>query len=253
MRHAQIICEANHPDRPYYHGTPKPTFAKIILNQGLEPQTVARAMARQNAAPQAGYVYLTPHVEYALNYVMGFFIAPSDKMKMRLSIEDPKLAWVSRENGLYGFMFVIYASTIMDDLQPDEDVVGSLYNAAANHEIHWALDDILPEQVYQNAQADPDGLARFVAYVESVVSPATRAKLDNASNSDSAIGWASKIGKIAVRKMDPAMKAWLLKVGSHAGSASRLMPDECWRFDRRKIGWVEPDGSNFFDLAERLR
>jgi hypothetical protein len=72
-------------------------------------------------------------------------------------------------------------------------------------------------------------------------------------NSDSAIGWASKIGKIAVRKMDPAMKAWLLKVGSHAGSANRLMPDECWRFDRRKIGWVEEDGSNFFELAERIK
>lgn len=255
MRYDEVLSESNHGDWPYYHGTPSAQVARTIMTDGLEPQTVATAIRRKNYTSQAGYVYLSPHVRYALNYAMGFFMEDSDLLKMRIPIEgnEAKLAWMSKEHGLYGFIFVIYASTIMEDLQPDEDVVGSLYNAAVDHEIHWALDGILSEDTYSRAQADPEALARFVAYVESVVSPATRMKLHNVQDSDSAVGWAKKIGKMAVRKMDTTMKAWLLRIGSHAGSATLLLPDECWRFDRRKIGWVESDGSNFFELAERIK
>jgi hypothetical protein len=57
MRYRQIMTEANHGDRPYYHGTPSQRIAEVIMKNGLEPQTVAKAMQRQNAAPQAGYVY----------------------------------------------------------------------------------------------------------------------------------------------------------------------------------------------------
>jgi hypothetical protein len=53
---------------------------------------------------------------------MGFFMAQNDKMKMRIPVEgnEAKLAWVGRDGrGFFGFMFVIHASTIMADLQPD--------------------------------------------------------------------------------------------------------------------------------------
>lgn len=252
MRYQELL-EANHPDIPYYHGTPKEYDAVSIMRTGLRPPEL-KAHSNTNLQPQAGYVYLTPFLRYALNYAMGFHMEEQDRLKLRLPYEgnEKKLQWLTK-NGSYAYMFVVNASTITTDLHPDEDAVGALYDSAISGHIHFFLESFLPEEIFEKAKADPLMLERFVAAVQRIVSPTTLMKLRNAEwASDKKISWTSKIGKIAVRKLDPAMKSWLIQIGCHAGHYGPLKPDECWRFERVKLGWLEPDASNFFDLSTRI-
>jgi hypothetical protein len=249
MRYHEIIDEAGHPDTPYYHGTAS------IMQNGLHPPDFAATGRAQetNLRPQAGYVYLTPHLRYAFNYAMGFHMEERDRAKLRIPYDgnERRFDWVIKR-GRFAYLFVVHASTISSDLHPDEDAVGALYEAAISGQVHWWLEGFLPKAIFDKAKADPDMLKLFASTVERGVSSVTRAKLADSQNSTSKIGWAAKVGKIALRKMDGPMKQWLIQIGCHAGHSGTLRPDECWRFPRVEIGWLEPDASNFFDLAEQI-
>ena len=257
MRYTDIINESVTSPDAYYHGTALWRDAQSIIANGLKPPEISTTKTRTNLAPQKGYVYLTPNLRYAIGYAIGFRMMENDRLKLRIPYEgnEQKFKWVTKEHGRYGFVFKVNASTIQKDLQPDEDVVGTLFSAAMfKNNIHFYLEDFLPKNVLDAAKTDQQKFDLFIAYVKKVVSEATIKKLINEyQNSDQMISWASKVGKIALRKMPLEMKLWLVKIGCHVGHAGILIPDECWKFDRTKFGWLEPDASNFFELADRIK
>jgi len=127
-------AEGRYAGKPFFHGTPRISWAKGIIKSGIVPDmNQDKYDPKSIAKPVRGRVYVTPELRYATIYAlsgvsMGHTIPESDIKKY----------------GRYGFVFQIDGSEF-DDVQPDEDSVGemvafSMDGGVRSEELSWLVD-----------------------------------------------------------------------------------------------------------------
>jgi len=204
----------------YFHGTPSATNAESIMKVGIKvPDLSGRGGYLK---PVEGKIYITPKISYAQVYAIGGDMAGSDASRM---IEN---------YGQYGYVFVIDGQQLKD-IQPDEDSVGEM---VYNEEYYW-LDD-LAEEYLKDEEYDDYGMD--LGY-RSLYHAIMGGEYD---------AWAAG-GKILLDVMDDEQMLELIDGGAHIAHTGNLLPKETWRFDRNKTPDLAKDGSNFFELAERIQ
>jgi hypothetical protein len=103
--------------------------------------------------------------------------------------------------------------------------------------------------LFQNLQqADRYRLTYLLRFAKSAMTPG---QFTNAIDGFSAAHAAG--GKRMLKKMDDSLKLWLIDCGAHVAYQGAITPDQAWRFDKTLTPKLAKDGSNFFDLAERVR
>jgi len=211
--------------RLYYHGSTGEKTAGSAEGALKDGFLRGRAVQqRSKLAPVVGRVYLTPSVEYAQIYALGGVLAGRDIPPS--SIE---------RNGRYGYIFVV-PETELRDPWPDEDAVGELVS-----------DGLLKEDTYRYRLGEcPRWLVRLAEYH---LTPAqlTRMRSLYAEYADNAA-----VGKKLVKKMTPEQRAELVARGWAVASLGPVRFTEVWRIDKTRSAELREDGSNFFDIAERV-
>jgi hypothetical protein len=60
-------------------------------------------------------------------------------------------------------------------------------------------------------------------------------------------------GKKLLPLMTDEQKLQLISLGAHVAHTGKLIPSAAYKIDGHKIGELRRDGSNFFDVAEKVR
>ena len=204
----------------YYHGTPRKESAESIMANGIKAPNLSNREGYLR--PVEGKIYLTRDLSYAQIYALGGDLAGQN-------VPDAFKGY-----GQYGYIFVI-DGTQLKDIQPDEDSVGEL---VYNEEIEW-LDDMAQE------------FLRFEEYDDFGQDLGYR-NLYDAIMGGEYDAWAAG-GKILLDEMSDDQKLYLLDFDVHVAHTGKLEPKETWKIDRNKASDLEKDGSNFFDIAERIQ
>lgn len=199
----------------YYHGTPNEAAAKKILREGIRAPELKHS--RGLMTPIKGRVYITPSLQYAAIYALGANILGSKN--------PPDWLW---KKSRYGYVFEIVGKDLVD-VQPDEDSVGELVMrlmSGKQTEPAWLL-----------------GLARVA------LTPKQYKKINDGEYAYFASG-----GKRLLKAMSDAQKLELLKLeGVHVAHAGDIKPQRAWRLDKKQVGKLKPDGSNFFQVAKQVK
>jgi len=210
----------------FYHGTPKAAAAKAIMKQGLKGADI---QGKGKMAPVAGRVYMTNQLRYAITYAMG-----GDYMGHKLSDHFAE----KHAAEPYGYLFVLDGSSL-EDVQPDEDSVGEFFYKHA-------------ERVGRDYQFKGSTTSReyqIWSFIGRTVTPKQRAEMLFGDYANWAQG-----GKRALKTMPDWMKHWLIEHGeAHVAATGNIMPKEVWRIDKRKAPKLDKDGTNFFEIAKRLK
>lgn len=120
----------------------------------------------------------------------------------------------------YGYLFVVPGKNLHGDIVLDEDVIGELVYKRALPWLEPLARRVLTPRQYKKV------MQGYYAY------------------------WA-QAGKKLTKVLRPDQMRELLELGSHVGHEGTIQPSECWRIDKRLSVDLKPNGSNFFDLAER--
>lgn len=163
--------------------------------------------------PVEGRVYITKSLKYAIIYTIGANI-------LGLDITDRIKSGKEKQ---YGYLFVIDSSELTE-VQPDEDEVGHLlYDKKAPY---W-----------------------LQALADKHLSPNTMDKV-----MDGEYQYFAKVGKVLLKRMSDKQKLEILNMNviDNLAHGGRLNFKEVWKFDKYKNKDLNPDGSNFFKLAEKL-
>jgi hypothetical protein len=220
-----IIAEMAAPrqtdlDAVYYHGTPTTENAESIMAIGIK---VPDLSAREGyMRPVDGKIYITPEIRYAQIYALGGDVAGSQN------------DWLTERYGQYGYVFAIDGQQLKD-IQPDEDSVGEMVH---NEEVEW-LDDIARDVLEYEEYDDFDQDLGYGNLYDAVMGGEYDA-------------WAHG-GKIILDVLTDKQKLELIDLGAHVAHSGNLFPKETWRFDRDKMSDLARDGSNFFELAEKIQ
>ena len=208
-------------EQVYYHGTPKEENAKSIMATGINAPDLSTRSGYLK--PVEGKVYITPKISYASIYAIGGSMAGH-------KVSD----WMIKDYGQYGYVFVIDGQQLKD-IQPDEDSIGEMIS---NGEADW-LDDLARDALEYEDYDDEGQDLGYNGLYDAVMGGEYDA-------------WASA-GKIVLDSMTDEQKLELIDLGAHVAHTGNLMPKETWRFDRNLTVELAKDGSNFFDLAERIQ
>lgn len=204
----------------YYHGTPRKANAESIMINGIKSPDLADRHGYLR--PVEGKVYITRDLAYAQVYALGGDFAGHDV--------NP----VFKGLGQYGYIFVIDGKQLKD-IQPDEDSVGEL---VYEENIEWLdelAQDILKYEKYDDFGQDLGYRNLYDAIIGGEYD-----------------AWAAG-GKVLLDHMTDWQKLDLLDFGAHVAHTGKIIPKETWRIDRKKTPDLAKDGSNFFDLAERIQ
>ncbi len=225
----------------YYHGTANELSAKKIMKDGIQPPDLVVYGKKQNGhlTPVAGKVYITSDIAYAAIYaagasVLGKFPRKYKGNEKRFSMiisDDPK----SRFYGRYGYVFVIDGEQLKD-IQPDEDYVGEFLDRVLSG---LQKNDSLEMQVMGN---------QLLYMAKQYLSDSTLKRVK-----DGEYAYYAKAGKVLLKRMPDRMKQQMVEMGFHCAHTGPLFPNEIWKLDKTKVGWIKEDGSNFFEIAKRIR
>lgn len=215
--------------RVFYHGTSDTKSAKSILQGGLKG---AETQGKGQLAPVAGKVYMTGNLSYAIMYALGGNFTHA--MMERKDFSDP-----------YGYLFVIKGSDLID-VQPDEDSVGEYLHQHAKviggssryaHDTNYDFDPSTGDQMD----------ARIWHNLRHSVTDHQFKKIMRGEYAYYASG-----GKRALSKMPDWMKIELINRGAHIAHGGSIKPSECWKIKKTDVSKLKKDGSNFFEVAERI-
>lgn len=227
--------------KTFYHGTAHDDRGRSILEQGIRPGNM-KAHSRGQMTPVAGRSYLTPSLQYGVIYCIGGNM---------LGCSEDSVKYLIDRAGRYGWLFCIPGTELVNDLQPDEDSVGEavmLVHQILKNDVHFDRyhgDNPLAQNL---KTADRGALDRFQYCAKSWMTPQ---QYKNAI--DGFVAAQASGGKRMLNKMDDPMKRWLMNNGAHAAYTGVIQPTQAWRFDKTLTSQLIKDGSNFFDLAERIR
>lgn len=129
-------------------------------------------------------------------------------------------AWIEKER--YGYVFVIDGRELLD-IQPDEDSIGEMiWSGEGPSWLRGRARTVLTQNQYQKVMEGE--------YI-----------------------WWAKAGKKMLEKIDDWEKLELIDYGAHVAHTGPLQMRECWRLDKTKNPLLNKDGSNFFEIAERIK
>ncbi len=208
-----------HRETAFYHGTPTTAAAKAIMKSGLKGQEV---QGKGQLAPVAGRAYLSQQLRYAIIYAIGGDYL-GHKAHPSMIEADP-----------YGYVMVMDGSAL-EDIQPDEDSVGQfLYDNSKAGRYSGDPADTMRQRVWN--------------YIYQSVTDNQRRQIMGGMYAYFASG-----GKKALKSMPDSIKHWLIDNGAHVAATGKIMPKEVWRIDKRKTEKLAKDGSNFFEIAKRVK
>lgn len=198
----------------YYHGTTREDFAKAIMQSGIKGRDT---QGRAFAAPRAGFVYLPRKIVDALPYALG---------GVTMGTSTPQ-SFIGKD-GRYGYVFVIEGEDLTD-IEPDEDHVGKLVYKLSRKET------LSPEE------------DRFLVYAKYHLTPQQYQRIRDGEW----MYWASG-GKRLLKRMPGWMVRFALDRVDVVANRGVVMPSEAWRIDKKRSKELVPDGSNFFEVAEKV-
>lgn len=209
----------------WYHGTPTEKQAEKIWNEGIRPNlSTERGLSRA----VDDMVYATKDLRYAINYALGANVA------------GDKSDWKDRlieKYGRYGYMAVIPGSELKN-VHPDEDQIGeAIYHAYKDRNAFGWLKDLAEKYLYVSpVEGDEDQYPDLLSQVKD-------------GDYDAYI----KAGKILMSRLDDEETIAIIEKYGNVAHEGVLKPSELWRIDRAKIPDLKKDGSNFFQIAERVK
>lgn len=162
--------------------------------------------------PVKGKVYLTTDLKYAVIYALGGDIAGSKALQR----------WIDEDR--YGYVFIVDGKELKD-IQPDEDSVG--------------------EMLYDELKGKAGWLAGFAKKVLTPLQLEKVMKYDDYADLATA-------GRKLVKEMSDKQKLDLIDAGAHVANEGKVNFKQCWRIDKSKSEELKEDGSNFFQLAEKV-
>lgn len=226
-------------DTTYYHGTSKIANAKAILKHGIRPGNTSGTQRRQ-MQPVSGRTYITPDLRYAIIYAIGGDMLGS-KLPPSMYKDEP-----------YGYVFVFNGSQLKNDVLPDEDEIGRAVEYA-NMVLNGNLDKLdqfySQDKLYQRMkQRDKWWLESFLHLAKRNLTP----KQYRDTIEGYAAAWAAA-GKRLQKRLPEDMLKELIGMGVHVAYEGTIVPAECWRIDKRKTHLLNKDGSNFFEIAQKVR
>ena len=214
-----------------YHGTSNEGYGKRILSEGVLKAGDLIIERSGFAKPVAGRVYLTQKIREAVMYAIG-----GDMLGVEL---DKEIEDMIRREGKYGYVFEVRGSDIKEG-QPDEDDLGGLlYNGV------WEM------KLAERAGGESK-YSRCPKWLMDLAKSDLTLKQYEEMFEDGYKWWNNLAKKLA-----KSMKEWMKKelidkysiAVAHSGS---IVIQKAWRFDKMKIVDLKKDGSNFFDLAEKV-
>jgi hypothetical protein len=203
----------------WYHGTLKADHAQDIYLNGLKPQEIVRPKAHM--APVPGRVYLTPDLSYAMIYALG-----ANMVGDQLDDSD----WIesrSKRDGRYGYVFSVRGSDLKD-IYPDEDSIG-----------------VLVTRLLRAEAQEPSWLLSMAKKQCTTLQLASLRQGDCAAQ--------ARVGKKLLKLMPFDLVLGLIRRGMHISHAGNVPISQCWRYDRLDNHEYRKDGSNFFDLALKVK
>lgn len=206
----------DHRSKIYYHGTASEDAGLSILKTGIQPGDIVmqrKSVKGPSLEPVKGKVYVTPELKYAQIYALGGDVAGSSLMRQRG----------------YGYLFVIDGSEL-SDIQPDEDSIGEM--------IYYAFKGDRKEPLLQR-------------YVNNASRELTVSQWRRFAEAEYVM-WAH-LGKKLLKKMSDEDKLSFIDLGAHVANTGAIQFKEAWRIDKAKSKDLKRDGSNFFDLAEKVK
>lgn len=229
MKLINILKEQIASAKVYYHGTSNEIMGKNILTQGIKPGRIT--VSNKMGAPVENRVYLTPHLQYAIIYCIGANMLGED-------ISD----YVKNE-GRYGYLFEISKEKLNNDAQPDEDSIGYILQYAFTKEYYG-------KGVYYGDKINFNNMdLKWLYNLGSSIFTENQIH-DIVHNYDDFKLY--KLGKKIVKAMSPKQKQILIDMGTHIAYLGIVKPEKCWKFDKLKNPELKRDGSNFFQLAQRI-
>ena len=198
-----------------YHGTDKEALGKqIISDRALKPGSDLVQKGNGYLTPVTGRVYLSQNLRYAIIYAIG-----GDMLGAKLSE-----SMIQRDR--YGYLFVADANDIREP-QPDEDNIGELIGEGLNGGkcpswlLYMGKSELTPRQL----QKIKDG--EYIYFAQT--------------------------GKKLVKRMSQEQKRDLIdNWGANVANSGEISIRQAWKFDKEKNPQLSHDGSNFFQLAERV-
>jgi hypothetical protein len=228
--------------RTFYHGTASDDLAQSILQTGIVPgNTTGKSLG--HLTPVTGRSYLTSDLRYAVIYCIGGdMLGSTSDYLLNKGVRDGK---PSR----YGWLFVISGKQFVADIQPDEDSVGAFL--MDHTESGWDQSTKPWRRLAPTYKPDgvEDNHKRMVWH--NIRHGMTDMQFRNAV--DGLIAAQAAGGKRALKRLSDADKLALIRWGAHVAYQGPLIPEQAWRFDKKKVSQLVKDGSNFFELAERIR
>jgi len=216
----------------YYHGTKTEEQAMGLWESGIKPdlwETNPDYDGSTLARPIEGRVYVTKNLGYALHYALGAAMAGSDTPYNKKLIE---------KHGQYGYMAVIPGSELKE-VHADEDQIGEAVHDAFKYKSMKWLQELAADHLDVDFEEESDD------------GPIANNLLDQVKdgNYDAYIA----AGKILMDELTPEMHLEIIREYGNIAHEGSLMPSELWQIDRNLIPDLAKDGSNFFDLAVKIK
>lgn len=225
MKLIDIINEQVSNSTIYYHGTSSEEAGKKIIEQGIKPGIIKTS--NKIGAPVVNRVYLTPDLETAIVYCIGANMIGSD------------ISNLIKKEGRYGYLFGITKQNLTNDIQPDEDTIGYL------------LQYVYTGKYYGDELKNIKSLnLKWLKYLADSKLSSNQIK-NILHNYDDMLLF--KMGKKLVKYMTPEEKQMIINAYSNIAHDGNVIPETCWKFDKMLNPKLKKDGSNFFQLAKRIR
>ena len=216
----------------YYHGTDLANAQKIIKD-GIDPDATNLKYGEKKSwlRPQAGSVYLTSSLKYAVIYAIGGDF-------LGHSVEGARIK--------DGIVFRIDGSSL-SDISPDEDQVGQILHLALSAKPEEIEKYYYPGKSQLFASPEMEALRKTAARV------LTKIQLGNMSSKwgkGSEIHYQANVGKKLSKYLPDYLKHFLIDIGSHVAHKGKITPSAAWIIHRNDVPKLKEDASNFFDFAK---
>ena len=224
-------------NQTFYHGSSNQENAeKAIKDEYLKPGNEDNKRGRKGT-PEIGRVYMTQNLHHALIYTIG-----GDYLGSEISDH------ILKNEGQFGYLFVI-DSKELGDVDPDEDYVGELIYMIGEKEFYLNNKDSYDYEFNKRASEwDENTKQSYLYMAKNYLTPRQYQKcLDYNDYMDF-----PPAGKKLNKVMGDLWKKRIIDLGVPIANYGKTKFKEVWKFDKTKSEELKKDGSNFFDLAEKI-
>ena len=223
----------------YYHGTSSQEFGEKILEEKILKPGNVDVKRGNKLTPMMGMTYATPDIRTACIYALGGIW-----MEHKIDLTKEKGNRLGGP-GQFGYVFEIDPSEFKD-IQPDEDFVGELIYFLEKKP------DYYNEPMWNNTRKwvkdNPYDADRFLSFARNTLTVLQYKKCVRYDDyADFAVA-----GKKLNKSMGAAMATQLAALGCPVANKGPLKISGVWKVDKEKSIDIKDDGSNFFEIAEKI-